>query len=280
MLARTTRATMALWMGLCLAMSIAAGAGTALAAGIHVGIVPASSSVPEETEFDLEIAIVLADANFNGYDAVVEFDPAMLTFLPTAPTTLQEGTLMTGACGNTFHRFTAADDSMVVNHVILCAGVALTGPGQLYKLRFRSGTTHGETQVKLRPVRTKFYNAGLFVFPVETMDATVTIGPPVDVAPQPDAVSRGLSLRAQPNPGRSGTTLFLASGVAAPQSVLILDARGRRVRDFGVVSRSAGETRLVWDGRDDRGQRVAAGVYQVVLGAGGQRAVHRLTFVP
>ncbi|MGH7725305.1 MAG: FlgD immunoglobulin-like domain containing protein [Candidatus Eiseniibacteriota bacterium] len=281
MLARTTRAMTALWMGLCLATCLGGGTGTAaLAAGIHVGLTPASSMVPEDTEFDLDLSILVADAHFNGYDAVIEFDPAMLTFLPTVPTSLQEGALMTGACGNTFHRFNASADSMVINHVLLCAGVALTGPGQLYKLRFKAGFIHGDTQVRIRPLRTKFYDAGLFVFPVETFDANVYIGNPVDVGPAPDGAPVGVSLRAQPNPSRTGTTLLVSSGIAAPQTVSILDAKGRRVRDFGVVAQAAGETRVTWDGRDDRGRPVAAGVYQAVLGAGGRRAVQRLTIVP
>lgn len=279
MLATTRRAMKARMLGVFLATCLTAGTGIAHAAGIHVGVVPVASTVPENTEFDLEIAIVTADASFNGYDAVVEYDPARLTFLPTSPTSLQEGSLMTGACGNTFHRFSAAADSMVVNHVILCAATSLTGPGQLYKLHFKAGTTHGETMVKLRPLRTKFYNAGLFVNPVEVFDATVLIGPPVGVSPNPNASVR-LSLRAQPNPGRSGSTFLVSSRLASPQSVVILDARGRRVRDFGIVSSTAGETRVTWNGLDDGGKRVAAGVYQIVLRAGADRAVERLALVP
>ena len=127
-------------------------------------------------EFTIDFSIVTPDAAFNGFDAVVEYDPAMLTFLPTVPASQQQGPLMLGACGNTFHLFAAAGDSITFTSVLLCAGQSLTGPGRLYRLRFQAGATTGATFVRLRAPRTQFYNAGLFVFPVETADARVQIG--------------------------------------------------------------------------------------------------------
>ena len=53
-------------------------------AGVSVGVVPASSSVAPGEEFTLDLAILDAGSPFNGFDAVVEFDPSALTFLPSA----------------------------------------------------------------------------------------------------------------------------------------------------------------------------------------------------
>jgi hypothetical protein len=47
--------------------------------------------------------------------------------------------------------------------------------------------------------------------------------------------------------------------------VTVHDLAGRRVRDLGRVGDDGTETgrEVVWDGRDDAGRRVAAGVYFV-----------------
>jgi hypothetical protein len=247
------------------------------AAGIHAAVTPALSEVAPDSVFTLELTVAPADAAFNGFDAVIEFDPAALTFLPTAPTALQEGDLMTGACGNTFHRFQAAADSLVISDVLLCAGQSLTGPGQVYRLKFRAGATGATTFVRLRPPRTRFYNAGLYVLPVETFDAEVKIGSLVGVA-SPDGRT-GLSLRAFPNPARAGATLRIASDRAGRQSVAIYDARGRAMRAFAPSDEPAGTRSRRWDGRDRAGRAVAAGRYRVVVREGSRRSSEHVTLL-
>jgi hypothetical protein len=218
--------------------------------GIHAALLPAVVAVAPDSEFTLELTITAADASFNGLDSVVEFDPAALTFVPAAPVSLQEGALMTGACGNTFHRFAAAADSLNLTDVLLCAGESLTGPGAVYRLRFRAGATPGTTFVRLRPPRTRFYNAGLYVLPVETFDAEIRIGSLVGVQP-----GAGHSARVIPNPARAGSAIRLEGFPAGRLS--IYDARGRFVRGLDSVS---------WDGRDMRGVLAPAGRYTIVAG--------------
>jgi hypothetical protein len=222
------------------------------AAGVHAALTPAVVEVLPDSEFTLDLVITEADAAFNGFDSVVEFDPAALTFVPLAPTSLQEGALMTDACGNTFHRFGAAGDSLNLTDVLLCAGQSLTGPGVLYHLRFRAGSTPGTTFVRLRPPRTRFYNAGLYVLPVETFDAEIHIG---GVTGAPGGAA-GARPRVIPNPARAGTTIRLEG--FGPGRVSIYDARGRFVRGLADAA---------WDGRDLHGSRVPAGRYTVVSGS-------------
>jgi len=248
-----------------------------LAAGVHVALTPALAEVEPDSDFTLELTITEADASFNGFDAVIEFDPAVLTFLPTAPIALQQGDLMTGACGNTFHRFQAAADSLVISDVLLCAAQSLTGPGQIYRLKFHAGPGVTTTFVRLRPPRTRFYNAGLYVLPVETADAEVRIGSAVGV--DPPRAATGLSLRAFPNPARAGMTLHIANDRDGRQSVAIYDARGRAVRAFPAMEAAAGARSLFWDGRDRSGRRVAAGRYLVVVQEGARRIAEHLTLL-
>ena len=155
------------------------------AQGVHVALTPAQQTVAPGAQFDVVIDVTQAGSAFNGFDAVVIYDPAALTFVPQSPTTAQQGCLMTGscssACGNTFHRFSAAADSLSVSDVLLCNQTSLTGPGHLYQLHFHASNTAQVTHVTFRSAR--FYDAGVFVTPVQTSDATIGIGVNVGVAP-------------------------------------------------------------------------------------------------
>jgi hypothetical protein len=240
-------------------IALAPGARSARAA-ISVGLTPGTFTVTPGTDFDLFIDITTAGSQFNGFDAVVSYDPAALTFLPLAPTSAQQGCLMTGgcsaACGSTFHVFAAAGDSLSVSDVLLCNEVFLTGPGHLYKLRFHASSTAQITHVNFRSVN--FYNAGLFVTPVNSSDATIGIGMNVGVGPQGPGAPR---VRVEPNPSFGRVQFVSEAGAGALERVEILDLQGRLVRAL-VPSGSAAGARLTWDGRDAHGARVPAGVYQ------------------
>jgi hypothetical protein len=81
-----------------------------------------------------------------------------------------------------------------------------------------------------------------------------------------------LALSIQPSPARGEAVIAWAPSGFAPVRIEIRDARGRVVRrlEAGI---NAVSTR--WDGRDDRGRTVAAGVYFVKLRAAGlERKLH------
>ena len=59
----------------------------------------------------------------------------------------------------------------------------------------------------------------------------------------------------------------------------MLDVLGRRVRMLASGPATAGEQRLLWDGRDAAGHRVAPGVHSVRVRAGGAVRARRLTVV-
>jgi hypothetical protein len=82
-----------------------------------------------------------------------------------------------------------------------------------------------------------------------------------------------------PNPFRDGTWMPFALPKAERVWVRIHDARGRLVRalDLGVLGGSLDrDARAYWDGRDDRGERVGAGIYYYVLEAGTLRGTGRM----
>ncbi len=76
-----------------------------------------------------------------------------------------------------------------------------------------------------------------------------------------------------PNPFNPATQIVFELGVETVASLTVFDARGREIRTFDARQRSAGIHRVVWDGRDDRGQLMASGVYLVQLQAARQPSV-------
>lgn len=69
------------------------------------------------------------------------------------------------------------------------------------------------------------------------------------------------TLAAWPNPFRERTTLSFAMSAAGEFEAAVYDAQGRLVRELGRGYAPAGEMPLVWDGRDQSGRSVPAGVY-------------------
>ena len=269
---RLSRGALALVCALLLVPGISRGA-------VQVGITPATITVSPNDTFDLDLTVTQPGSAFNGFDVTVSFNPAMLTLLPLSPTTLQQGCLMTGACsiacGSTFHRFTAGGDSAAITDILLCNQIALNGPGQAYKLRFQAGSTQGTTQVQIR--QAVFYNAGLFVTPVLTANATVTISSTVgvgDPAPRPP-----LGLRAEPNPATGPVAFAVESDGAGEQWLEVHDPAGRLVRTLERGWRAPGARRVAWDGRDASGARVPSGVYLVTLGSGGRTVQIRVALL-
>jgi flagellar hook assembly protein FlgD len=64
-----------------------------------------------------------------------------------------------------------------------------------------------------------------------------------------------------PNPFGERTAFSFHLGQAGPAELLILDAAGRLVRRLAQRSFPAGATHITWNGEDDHGRRVPAGVY-------------------
>jgi len=254
-----------------LALALAVGAaGGAAAQGVTVAVSPTTLEVAPGAEFDLSVAVTQAGAPFNGFDAVIGWDPAALTEIAH-----EEGTLMTEACFNRFYWFRQGAGTDTVANVLLCSGVSVTGPGQIYRLRFRASDTPQVTQVRLLP-GLYFYDAGRYVAPVNASDATVTIG--VTGAELPPGPGR-LRLQVAPNPSRGPAVCTIESDRAGRQRLGIYDTSGRLVRGFEDSVTAAGARRVTWDGRDGLGRDVPSGVYLVRLEAAGRAVSARVSLL-
>lgn len=91
----------------------------------------------------------------------------------------------------------------------------------------------------------------------------------------------GPGLAAAPNPMIRDTELRFALDTEATVGAAIVDVSGRRMRVLLEGARMpAGAHRVVWDGRDQSGRRVPAGVYLALLTAGDRTRAARLVVVP
>jgi hypothetical protein len=93
----------------------------------------------------------------------------------------------------------------------------------------------------------------------------------------------GPELRVDPNPFSSGTRLRfrIPPGASAPVLLTVLDAAGREVRTLVDHALPAGDrVTIAWDGRDDSGRRLPAGLYLVRLRAAGREWSTKAVFLP
>jgi hypothetical protein len=265
--------------GLCVALLSLLLAAAPARAGVSAALSPALLVVAPDSTVNLELDVTAAGSAFNAFTAVIGYDPAALTFLPGAPTTTQRGCLMTGtcssACGLTFHQFSAAGDSLVVQVSLLCDSISLNGPGQLYKLRFRASPPSQTTYVRVRSL--KFYNAGRLVTPVTSADSRIDIVSGVGVGPA--VTPAGLRVGVTPNPARGTLSLSIAAGEAGEQSVDVLDAAGRLVRHLDRTWQAPGTRTLHWDGTDGAGRPLPAGIYLARVRAGSRLAQSRIVLL-
>ena len=207
------------------------------------------------------------------------YDPSALTFLPASPLSLQQGCLMTGgcssACGTTFHVFSAAGDSLRTYDGLLCDQLSLTGPGQVYRLRFQAAATPQVTALSsvARRSTTRACSSRRCPWPGASSASAWRWTP----ATPPGG--RGLAIRAQPNPCRGRVQLTIMADGAAEPDLRVLDMLGRTIRRLPAGRTEAGTRRVEWDGRTDSGARAPAGVYLVRLCAGDRLRQTRVTLL-
>jgi subtilisin family serine protease len=121
-------------------------------------------------------------------------------------------------------------------------------------------------RIRLRFVACDRFAAGVTEAAID--DVSITAFTPRTAVPGDTLPSATLLLAPAPNPVHGPTTVRFQLRVAAPVQLTVFDVLGRRVRLIIEADFPAGTHTLPWDGRDDRGRRVASGLYYVRLRAG------------
>ncbi|GJM44037.1 MAG: hypothetical protein DHS20C21_08790 [Gemmatimonadota bacterium] len=98
----------------------------------------------------------------------------------------------------------------------------------------------------------------------------------VTAAPDLGVADRGLSVRVFPNPARPNSQIQYELARSGNVSVRIFDVRGREVRALWNGVQSAGQRSVAWDGTDQQGKPLAAGVYLYTLRVGERTTTDRV----
>jgi hypothetical protein len=155
--------------------------------------------------------------------------------------------------------------------------VKVAGPGVIFRFRFQAAVT-GPVQTTVRITSLRFADAGIYVNPVTSSDATVTIGSTTGLPGGDHPVRPGL--RAAPNPFRAATEIAFTPRMDGPVRIEIFAVNGRRVRTLWDGPATAGtEVRSAWDGRSDAGVAVPAGVYFASVAGPEGRSATRLVLL-
>jgi uncharacterized membrane protein len=96
---------------------------------------------------------------------------------------------------------------------------------------------------------------------------------------EPPQAASALQLSASPNPARLGASFVLALPNAGRAELSLYDASGRRIRTLVSSELAAGRHTIAWDGRDQSGARVGAGMYFMRLQVGAQHTGGKIVVV-
>ena len=101
------------------------------------------------------------------------------------------------------------------------------------------------------------------------------VGVPEDIVPAAHYLAQNL-----PNPFNPMTEIRFGVPEAGRATLRIYDLSGRCVRNLinGEIL-AAGHHRRIWQGRDDRGQQLASGIYFYRLVAGDYVATFKMTLI-
>ena len=111
------------------------------------------------------------------------------------------------------------------------------------------------------------------------MDVMLQRDPSATTAVEPGMPSSVMQISSHPNPGRGPVSIDFKVGTPGMFRLDLFDLSGRRVRTLMDGHGEEGWSRVEWNGVDDHGDRVPAGVYVVRLARGGQAQTSRLVWL-
>lgn len=266
------------WVSVLLGLLAVAGPAPA-ADAFHAFMDPEISYVPIDSTVTVAFAVDSTARAFNGYEVTIEYDAARLDLIG-----IEEGSLMTGTCGFTFVDVdSAAEGTVTYTHVLLCAGTAADGPGELSRFTFRAiDLGYASVALTSDPACT-FFDAGLCVNPdhptdpreVSLVGGEIRVYDPILDATDGPAPQIELRARVYPVPGSGADGWISVEGSADERlDVRIFDVTGRELWRFEGRSASTGGTTLRW-----RSERTASGVLFYRVTAGGRTDTGRLPLV-
>lgn len=111
------------------------------------------------------------------------------------------------------------------------------------------------------------------------LNFTATEVPLTGVTAAPSSPASGLELSAYPNPFNPRTSLVYAMPRAGHARITIVDLQGRNVATLVDGWTEKGAHKVSWNGQDDAGRTIAAGVYTAFMEGNGQITMRKLVLL-
>ena len=176
------------------------------------------------------------------------------------PIGMDAGAWLTGQEGVAFSPKPGAVDVALLG----ARSTGLAGEGVVATLRFRA-LTAGNPGITLATVAGRdAENRGV------ELDASVA--PAIEAGPAITQLSP-----AYPNPFAGSTMIDFSLAKAGPVKVSVYAVNGRQLRVLANGAHAPGVYRLEWDGRDDQGRIMPAGLYFVQMSANGARFTNKMS---
>ncbi len=195
------------------------------------------ATVDAGATFDVSV-VLHGVGDLQGLSAKLAWDPAV-----AEPVSVTAGELLASWNG-----VALSPEPGAVDAAVLGAGATMDGDGILATVTFRARTA-GNPRVTLASVTGRD-------------GANRPVAPGLAAAPAP--VATQLSA-AQPNPFRGGTTIAWSLAKRGTAELSVYSVDGRHVRTLASGDHGAGVYRAQWNGLDDHGRALNAGVYFVRL---------------
>jgi flagellar hook assembly protein FlgD len=68
-----------------------------------------------------------------------------------------------------------------------------------------------------------------------------------------------------PNPFKESTAIRFEKTTDGPLQINIYNLKGQKLRTYSIAALPKGEREIVWDGKDNRGQNCASGLYLIQI---------------
>ncbi len=243
------------------ALALLVGLAASATASVHVSLQPAVSHVAPDSVFKVFIHVDEEGSEFNGYDAVILWDPEILAFVSCQPESLF-------AQHNQWWVPVVGDGQLSISHVIMQGGVFETGPGPLSSITFRADQLGDSPVVFDLAV---FYRAGFPVEPVYTTDALVVVADPTSGVTHLEH-PRGFGLHVQPNPFSGSAWIRAELESDAPVQLWLHDASGRSLGHL--ATEATGPAQWPIEALTG-GSPLPAGVYFLTVRSGGMASTAR-----
>lgn len=111
-----------------------------------------------------------------------------------------------------------------------------------------------------------------------TLNFDINVVDVTGIAQSPTTPLR-FSLATLPNPAHGATTISYTVPSSSRIDLAVYNTSGEKVKLLAAGFVIAGQKSIVWDGRDDTGMKMNAGVYFVKLEAGSNHSVSKLVFL-